>query len=214
MLVRKWMTPNPVTVRATDPISEAIHKMKEHDIRHLPVMDEGRLVGIVSDRDLKEFSPSPATALDVYEMHYILSKARVADAMRKDPLRVAPDDTIEKAALLMHDNKIGCLPVVEADGKLVGILTQEDVFEALVRVTGARTDTTRLQMTIPDEPGSIKVVADKVRAHGLKIRSILTTYEDVPPGKRELILRVEGDTLALERELKEDYPDLMVHRGC
>ncbi len=214
MLVRKWMTPNPVTVRATDPISEAIHKMKEHGIRHLPVMDEGRLVGIVSDRDLKEFSPSPATALDVYEMHYILSKARVADAMRKDPLRVLPDDTIEKAALLMHDHKIGSLPVVDERGELVGILTQEDVFEALVRVTGARTDTVRLQMLIPDEPGSIKDVADRVRAHGLKIRSILTTYEDVPAGKRELILRVEGDTLALERELREAYPDLVVHRGC
>ena len=214
MLVRKWMTPNPHRVQASDPISEAIHVMKENDIRHLPVMDGDRLVGIVSDRDLKEFSPSKATTLDVYELHYLLSKATVADAMRKDPLRVAPGDTIEKAAVLMHDNKIGCLPVVEADGKLVGILTQEDVFEALVRVTGARTDTTRLQMTIPDEPGSIKVVADKVRAHGLKIRSILTTYQDVPPGKRELILRVEGDTLALERELKEEYSDLIVHRGC
>ncbi len=214
MLVRKWMTPNPHRVQASDPISEAIRVMKENNIRHLPVMEGDRLVGIVSDRDLKEFNPSKATTLDVYELHYLLSKATVADAMRKDPLRVAPDDTIEKAALLMHDNKIGCLPVVEADGTLVGILTQEDVFEALVRVTGARTDTTRLQMTIPDEPGSIKVVADKVRAHGLKIRSILTTYEDVPPGKRELILRVEGDTLALERELKEDCPDLMVHRGC
>ena len=214
MLVRKWMTPNPVTVQAADPISEAIHKMKEHNIRHLPVMDGDRLVGIVSDRDLKEFSPSPATTLDVYEMHYLLSKAKVADAMRGDPLRITPGDTIEKAALLMHDHKIGSLPVVDDGGGLVGILTQEDVFEALVRVTGARTDTVRFQMTIPDEPGSIKDVADRVRAHGLKIRSILTTYEDVPPGKRELILRVEGDTLALERELKEAYPDLVVHRGC
>ncbi|GAB6064724.1 CBS and ACT domain-containing protein [Deferrisoma palaeochoriense] len=212
MLVRKWMTPHPITVETESPVSEAIHLMKEHNIRHLPVMDGGRLVGIVSDRDLKEYMPSKATTLDVYELHYALSRAKVGDAMRKDPLRVGPDDTIEKAALLLHDNKIGCLPVVEGD-RLVGILAHEDVFEALIQVTGARTDTVRFQLTIPDEPGSIRQVADRVRAHGLKIRSILTTYQDVPEGKRELILRVEGDTLALEAELKAEYPDLLVHRG-
>ena len=214
MLVRKWMSPDPLTIQAFASISEAVHTMKENDIRHLPVLDGDRLVGIVSDRDLKEFTPSKATALDVYELHYLLSKAKVADAMRRDPLRVSPEDTIEKAALLMHDSRVGCLPVVEAGGKIVGILTHEDVFEALVRVTGCRTDTVRFQMTIPDDPGSIKAVTDRVRSHGLKLQSILTTYEDVAPGNRELILRVDGDTLALERELRESCPDLLVHRGC
>ncbi len=213
MVVRKWMSPNPVTVGKDDPVSEAIHLMKQHKIRHLPVMDGDRLVGIVSDRDLKEYMPSRATTLDVYELHYALSRAKVSEAMRRDPLRVGPDDTIEKAALLLHDNKIGCLPVVDGDGALVGILAHEDVFEALIQVTGARTNTVRFQLTIPDEAGSIRVVADKVRAHGLKIRSILTTYQDVPEGRRELILRVEGDTLPLESELKEEYPDMVVHRG-
>ena len=214
MLVRKWMTPNPRTIQADATVTEAVHVMKEQDIRHLPVLDGKRLVGIVSDRDLKEFAPSRATTLDVHELHYLLSKAKVADAMRRDPLRLTPEDTIERAALLMHDNRVGCLPVVNADGAVVGILTQEDVFEALVVVTGCRSDTVRFQMTISDEPGSIKVVTDKVRAAGLKLTSILTTYHGVEPGKRELILRIAGDTLALERELKQDYPDLLVHRGC
>jgi acetoin utilization protein AcuB len=214
MLVRKWMTRDPLTIQAGASVSEAVHLMKDRGIRHLPVLDGNRLVGIVSDRDVKEFTPSRATALDVYELHYLLSKAKVSDAMRRDPVRVNPEDTIEKAALLMHDNHVGCLPVLDSSGKVVGILTYEDVFEALVRITGCRTDTVRFQMTITDEPGSIKVVTDRVRAHGLKLQSILTTYQDVPEGKRELILRVDGDTLALERELKEGYPDLLVHRGC
>jgi acetoin utilization protein AcuB len=214
MIVKKWMTRNPATVKPKDSITDAVSLMKERDIRHLPVVENGRLVGIISNLDLKEFSPSKATSLDVYEVHYLLSKAAVADAMRRDPLRVQPDDTIEKAALLMHDNKIGCLPVVDGSGKVVGVLTKEDVFEALVQATGCRSDSVRLQLTISDEPGSIKVVTDKARARGLFLRSIFTTYGDVPPGKRELILRVSGETLALEKELRADYPDLVVHRGC
>lgn len=214
MLVRKWMSPDPKTLPVDASITEAVTLQKERGIRHIPILDRGKLVGIVSDRDLKEFSPSKATTLDVYELHYLLGKTKVSDAMHRDPLRVGPEDTIERAALIMHDNKIGCLPVVDDVGRVVGILTHEDVFEALVTVTGCRSDTVRFQMTILDEPGSIKVVTDKARERGLRIRSILTTYQDVPQGKRELILRLEGDTLALERELKEEYADLLIHRGC
>jgi acetoin utilization protein AcuB len=208
------MTPDPVTLQVSDSVNEAIRLLKEKSIRHLPVMDGDKLVGIVSDRDLKEFSPSKATTLDVYELRYVLSKATLSSAMHKDPIWLGPEDTIEKAALLMHDNKIGCLPVKDDAGKLVGIITQEDVFEALVVVTGCRSDTLRLQMTIDDAPGSVKVVADKVRAHGLKVRSILTSTADVAQGKRELILRVEGDASGLESELRQEHSDLKVHQGC
>lgn len=214
MLVGKWMTPRPVTIQMREPVTEAILLMKDRGIRHLPVMDGDRLVGIVSDRDLKEFTPSRASTLDMYELHYLLAKTTISEAMRKDPFRVHPEDTVEKAALLMHDNRIGCLPVVDGRGKLVGLLSHADVFEALVTVTGCRSGTTRLQMTIPDEPGSIRVVADRVRAHGLNLRSILTTYVQVPEQKRELILRVDGESPELEGELRGEYPDLVVHQGC
>lgn len=214
MLVHKWMTAHPRTIQVDDSITEAVALMKEGNVRHLPVLRGEELVGIVSDRDVKEFSPSKATTLDIYELHYLLSKAKVADAMQRNPKRVTPGDTIERAALLMHDNKIGCLPVVDETGKVVGVLTQEDVFEALVEVTGCRSDTIRFQMTIPDEPGSIKAVTDRARAHGLNLRSILTTYVDVAPGQRELILRVAGEAGTLEEELRRDHPDLIVHRGC
>lgn len=213
MLVHKWMTPNPETIQCGEPVARAIHLMKEHNIRHLPVLDGTRLVGILSDRDIKEFTPSKATTLDLHELHYLLSRATVSDAMKKDPLRVGPSDTVEKAALLLHDNKIGCLPVVDGAGFVVGVLSQEDVFEALVTVMGCRSDTVRFQLTIPDAPGSIRVVADLVRAQGASIRSILTSYVDVPKGSRELVMRVAGDTTVLEQQLKAAYADLLVHRG-
>ena len=214
MLVRKWMSTEPTTIQVGEPLTRAILLMKDNGVRHLPVMDGKKLVGVVSDRDLKEYSPSAATTLDIYELHYLLAKATVKKVMRKNPQRVTPEESIERAALLMHDNGIGCLMVVDPKGTLVGILTHADVFEALVRMTGCRSDTTRLQMTIPDEAGSIKVVADKARAHGRKILSILTSALGVPAGKRELILRVEGGGRALEDELRKEYPDLIVHQGC
>ncbi|MBI5445614.1 MAG: CBS domain-containing protein, partial [Deltaproteobacteria bacterium] len=122
MLVGKWMTPDPLTIQVSEPVTEAVLLMKDRGIRHLPVMDGDKLAGIVSDRDLKEFTPSRATTLDIYELHYLLAKTRVAEVMRKEPFRVSPEDTIEKAALLMHDRKIGSLPVVDQKGKLVGLL--------------------------------------------------------------------------------------------
>jgi acetoin utilization protein AcuB len=214
MLVYKWMTQDPMTVQTEETVTHAAQLMKDHSIRHLPVLSGKKLVGIVSDRDLKEYSPSPATTLDVYELHYLLSKTTVDKAMHKNPLFVHPGDTIEKAALLMHDKGVGCLPVLDDEGAVVGILTDYDVFEALVRITGCRSDSTRLQMTIPDEPGSIKIITDQARSHGLRVSSILTTTFKVPEGKRELIVRVKGDPGTLEAELRKDYPDLIAHKGC
>ncbi len=212
MLVQKWMTPDPITLQVNDSVHDAVRLLKARDIRHLPVMEGDRLVGIITDRDLKEFSPSKATTLDVYELRHVLSKAPLASAMHPDPLWLRPEDTIEKAALLMHDNKIGCLPVEDDSEKLVGILTRDDVFEALVVVTGSRSGTTRFQMTIADAPGSLKDVADRVRTHGLKVCSLLTTTADVQDGQRELIVRVEGDAAGLEDELKAEHADLIVHK--
>lgn len=208
------MSRDPVTLQTGMAVTKAVQLMQEKDIRHLPILDGDRLVGILTDRDLKEFSPGKASTLDIHEAHYLLSRATVEQAMSREPHWVVPEDPIERAARLLHDHKVGCLPVLEDGEVLVGILTQQDVFEALVAVTGCRSETTRLQMTIPDAPGSIKTVTDQVRAHKLKITSILTTYVDVAEGCRELILRVEGDAQELVGKLRDFYPDLVVHRGC
>ncbi len=213
MLVEKWMTKSPVTVNEGDSLATAIRLLKEKRVRRLPVLREGRLVGIVSDRDLKEASPSKATSLDIWELHFLLEKLTVADVMTRKVVTITPDTTIEKAALLMMEKKIGGLPVVDAAKNLVGILTEDDVFRALVEVTGVHKGKTRISVLIPDKPGTIKEVADICREKGGRILSILTSYAKVPPGKRELIMRVDSPKNGeLQKELAARFGEVTVTR--
>ena len=168
-------------------------------------------MGIVSDRDLKEASPSKATSLDIWELHYLLEKVKVKDVMTSKPITIRPKDTIEYAALVMMKNKIGALPVIDEKGGLVGILAENDVFNALVNITGVGLKKTRVSLLIPDKPGTIKEVADICREHGGKIFSILTTYVKVPAGMRELIMRVEcADTKRLKADLVKLFGEVNV----
>lgn len=211
MLVEKWMTRNVITIDDGASLSQAIHQLKLHNIRRLPVLRKARLVGIVSDRDLKEASPSKATSLDIWELHYLLEKVKVKDVMTSKPITIRPKDTIEYAALVMMKNKIGALPVIDEKGGLVGILAENDVFNALVNITGVGLKKTRVSLLIPDKPGTIKEVADICREHGGKIFSILTTYVKVPAGMRELIMRVEcADTKRLKADLVKLFGEVNV----
>lgn len=213
MLVEKWMTKSPVTVNEGDSLATAIRLLKEKRIRRLPVMKDGKLVGIVSDRDLKEASPSKATSLDIWELHFLLEKLTVGAVMTKKVVTITPETTIERAALVMMERKIGGLPVVSADRKLVGILTEDDVFRALVDVTGIQKGKTRISLLIPDRAGSIREVADLCREKGGRIVSILTSYAKVPPGKRELIMRLDGTADGdLKRELSARFGEVAVTR--
>jgi acetoin utilization protein AcuB len=130
--VAQWMTPNPVTIEDKASIIEAIHLMKERDVRRLPVMRRGRLVGLVTDRMIKEYSPGKATLLDTWEVHYILSKTPVKDVMNRKPHAVTADAELVDAAQVIHDHKLHGLCVVDAAGGLVGILTTHDIMEALI----------------------------------------------------------------------------------
>ena len=132
------MTTNVMTVTPEPSMLKASKLMKEHDIRRLPVVDsQMNVVGIVSDRDIKEASPSKATTLDMHELYYLLSELKIKDVMTINPICVKPDDTVETVAMLMEDKGFGGLPVVE-DDKLVGIITDHDVFKVLISITGAR----------------------------------------------------------------------------
>ncbi len=133
MSVQQRMTRNPITIEAERPFLEARLILKDNHIRHLPVMDDGKLIGVVSDRDLKEASPSGATTLDVYEMNYLLLKKKVRSLIRRQPITIKPTSSVGEAALLMHDQRIGCLPVVDETGALVGIITKTDLLAVLVQ---------------------------------------------------------------------------------
>ena len=136
MLIKDWMAQNPITITEDTSMIKAIHIMKERRFRRLPVVAQGKLVGMVTDRDLKEASPSKATTLDVHELYYLLAELQVQEIMSRNPISVSQDDTVEHAAQIMLEHTISGLPVVDASGKVVGIITQSDVFRAFMHITG------------------------------------------------------------------------------
>ncbi|MEA4854837.1 MAG: CBS and ACT domain-containing protein [Solidesulfovibrio sp.] len=203
MLVGDWMSKDVVT--ATDDISmiKAGRIMREKKIRRLPVVDkEGRLIGIVSERDLKAASPSSATTLDMYEMTYLLSEMKLKAIMTKSPLSIRPTDTVERAALVMRDHKIGSLPVVDAAGKVVGIITDTDIFRLFVSITGIDQGGIQIGLRLGTSEGSLKPVLDALRGHEARIISILSSYDRTDATRRDVSIRIQGLPETRERELR------------
>jgi len=192
MLVQEWMTRNPITITDDTSMMKAIHLMKQHRFRRLPVLHQGRLVGIVSDRDLKEASPSKATTLDVHELYYLLAELQVKDIMTKNPLTVAPGDTVEHAAQIMLEHTISGLPVLDDQGQVVGIITQSDVFRAFMHITGIQQGGVQYALRLEDRPGLIKEVVDLLRARGARFVSLLTSYATAREGFRDVYIRVKN----------------------
>jgi len=209
MLVKDWMTKDPVTITAETSMMKAIHLMKERRFRRLPVLHEGKLVGMVTDRDLKEASPSKATTLDVHELYYLLAELHIKEIMSKNPLAVSPEDTVEHAAQLMLENTISGLPVVNATGHLVGIITQSDVFKAFMHITGVHQGGVQFALRLEDRPGLIKEVVDVLRAKGARFVSLLSSYATAREGFRDVYIRVKNLTpdaaLAAKEELAQRY---------
>jgi acetoin utilization protein AcuB len=203
MPVQDWMSKDLITVDADTSIMKASKVMKQNRIQHLPVLKKGRLAGIVSDRDLKEATPSKATTLDIHEMYYLLDKVPVKDLMAKELYTISPGDTVEKAAAVMLKHHISALPVVDSQGNLAGILTKGDVFRAFVSISGVYQGNLAMGLELADQPGSIKQVTDVIRAHGGRIASILTGYEGAPEGSRRVFIRAKDvqDDNALRQKL-------------
>jgi len=137
------MTKNPITVDSETLVIDAQKIMKENNIRRLPVVDKGKLLGIITKHDLLEASPSPATSLSVHELNYLLSKMKVKEIMKKNPLTLAPDTPFEEALRIGQDKRIGSFPVVE-NGKLVGIATESDIVRFLTSALGIREEGSRI----------------------------------------------------------------------
>jgi acetoin utilization protein AcuB len=129
--VTQWMK-KPITIEDDSSIMEATHLMKEERIPYLPVMRQGKLVGLLTENSISKSTPGKATSLDTWELHYLLSKIPVKEAMIRDPYTVPPEADIREAARFLHDRRLSCLCVVSGEGELVGILTVTDVLEALL----------------------------------------------------------------------------------
>lgn len=132
-LVKDWMSPNVITITSDAPLPEAKELMTRHKIRRLPVVDNGRLVGIITYGDVRNASPSAATSLSIWELNYLLPRIQIKEIMTRKPLTVYQNTTIGKAAQLMLENLVSGLPVIDAHGKLVGIITESDIFRMVVK---------------------------------------------------------------------------------
>ena len=204
MLVSKWMSKNVITIDMDDSMQEAVKLMKQRDIRMLPVLKKRKLVGVVTDRDLKRASASDATTLDVHELLYLVSKIKVGNIMTKDPITVPQNFTVEETAVVLLKNKISGAPVVDQNGQLVGTITQTDLFRVLVSLTGVGKGGIQFAFQLEDRPGSIKEVADVIRLYGGRMVSILTSYEDVPDGYRKVFIRMHSIERVRLQQLKEE----------
>jgi len=190
MLVQGWMTTDVITIDEDASIMKASIIMKEKKVRCLPVVNKkGELVGIVSDRDLKDAAPSKATTLDVYELNYLLSSIKIKDLMITNLAYVRPDETVEFAAILMLENKISSLPVINDKGRLIGIITQTDIFKVLINIAGVYTGGTQFAFSLEDRSGSLREAADTIRFYGGRIVSILSTRETAEEGRRNVYMR-------------------------
>jgi len=214
MFVADWMTKKVVTVSPDSSIAEAAKLTKEKGINHLPVVKGHSIKGILSDRDIKEYVPSKAASLDVYELHSFLEKTRVKSVMKTSIITTSPDTPIEEAALIMLEKNIGCLPVLDRN-RLVGIISDRDLFRVLVDISGIRHAGHRIYLPVKDRPGAIKDISALIRKHGFSLQSILTSYEGIKKGQRKLVIRLKGpgNFKALEAELTATYIGVMIKKG-
>ena len=190
MLVKNWMSKEVITVNADDTMQNAIYTLQEQNIKMLPVMDDVKLVGIITDRDLKKASPSDATTLDMHELLFLISKIKVRDLMKEPVFTARPDDTVEEAAVLLLEKKISGLPVVDENNRLVGIITRSDIFRVLLSLSGLGKKGIQFAIQIKDMPGIIKEVRELIHEHGGRTASILSSSDNAPDGFLNFYFRI------------------------
>ena len=191
MLVRDRMTKHPLTISADESLSGAHQYMQDQDVRHLPVVNRsGQMVGLVTEDDLLKAAPSSATLLSVWEIHSLLTRVKVRDVMVKDVLTTTEDTPIEEAAHRMLDHKIGCLPVLR-EGKLVGIITESDLFRTFMELFAARQRGVRITMEVPDREGELALVAQAIADLGGYIAACGAFLAD-DPANAGLVLKVRN----------------------
>jgi acetoin utilization protein AcuB len=190
MRISDVMTKNPITVDSETLVLDAQRIMRENNIRRLPVVDKGNLVGIVTQHDLLQASPSPATSLSIHELNYLLAKMKVKEIMKKNPITLTPETPFEEALKMGQDKKIGSFPVLK-DGKLVGIATESDIVRFLTRALGVREEGSRV--TIEGLGGKLGDL-EKIIAIANQHQTIILSMISLPrPEKKDwmIVLRLK-----------------------
>jgi acetoin utilization protein AcuB len=209
MIVANRMKRNPVFVDEGDSMKKAMELLKEHEIRHLPVLKDGeKLVGILSERDIKQASPSSATALEIREIFYLLDKVKVKQIMTRRPYTVSSATPIEEAALIIREKKIGCLPVVD-EGRLVGILTETDIIDAFISAMGVNGPGYRIELVLQNRPGKLLELLKLLKDFEANVVSVATAAHD-DPEKIINIFRIEAKNYkVLKAAIKKAGFDLL-----
>jgi len=215
MLIKDWMAKDVLTVDENTSLMRATRIMKENNIRRLPVVSHGKLLGIVTDRDVKDASPSKTTSLDIHELYYLLSEMKVKDVMTPSPLTLKGDDSLEKAAVIMLESRISGLPVVDEAGHLIGLLSETDVLRGFIHATGIKDGAIQYVFDLPDQPGSVTKVIEVLRQHKTRVISILTSFEDAPKGMKRVGIRITAEDNKTIKEVTKDLEEnfTIVHQG-
>jgi len=204
MLVKNWMDPRVITIEADESMQKAATLMKKNDLMMLPVMRKGQLVGVVTDRDIKKASVSETAAMSGHELRYLTEQTKISEIMSQDPITVPPDYTIEETAELLLAERISSVPVVDQDGKVVGTVSQADVFRVMISLAGLNKRGIQYGLIVKDQPGAVKEAEDVIRKYGGRVASILTSYKDAPKNHRKVYIRMYNIDRTRLDELKND----------
>lgn len=207
MLIRDWMATAILTVDANTSVMRATRTMKENNIRRLPVLSHGKLIGVVTDRDLKEASPSSTSEIDIHEMYYLLSEMKIKDVMTDKCISLKQDDTLEKAALVMLKERISGIMILDDDENLVGLLSETDILRGFIAATGIQDGSYQYVIEMPDKPGSTTKVIDILRKKDARVLSILTSFNESSRGFKTVAIRIYADE-ATARELGDEINGL------
>ena len=216
MLIKDWMATSMLTVDINTSVMRATRTMKENNIRRLPVLSHGKLVGVVTDRDLKDASPSSTSEMDIHEMYYLLSEMKIKDVMTDKCICLSENDTLEKAALVMLEEKISGIMILGSDDVLVGLLSETDILRGFIHATGIRDGAHQFVIDMPDASGSVTRTLGIIRNHKARVLSILTSFEDALRGQKRVSIRFTIDEGEIEK-LKDEISALdqyrIVHHG-
>jgi acetoin utilization protein AcuB len=192
MRIRDIMSTNVVAVSEDTSIHDARKIMKAHKIRRLPVLKKDKLVGLVTERMLLEASPSPATALSIHELHYLLAKMTVKDIMVRNPFTISPDMPAEDALYLGQEKGFGAFPVVE-DGKLVGITTESDIVRIMTKILGVREEGTRIDIRASKDFGNMQSIMEVLDRHKIVLLSLMTLPPEEGGEEWLIVLRLKSE---------------------
>jgi acetoin utilization protein AcuB len=188
MYVRNQMTKDLVTVTPESSITKTVSLFEKKGYSQIPVVIEGKLVGLITEKILREVSPSKATSLSIYEINYLLAKTKARDIMEENVITGSPNMFLEEAAMILRDKDIGSLPIIDEDMNLVGMITRTDITNAFIRLMGCDDKGTRISIEAENEPGSLADITNMIKDDNINIISVSNVIDK--SGLGQIVLRL------------------------